>query len=175
MCSGVLCGLQELGLSGAFADGTTAAAVNQSALGAALAAVAPPAAARYKASGWQLSFGEDEVTNWDAEGFIWHGAMKYDSTPAVIPAGSLNQQASSLENSQQSLGVMTVRSPVLISKSVGESREQPDQGSPNSMQGATDDPYMRRFYGNWYTKVMSVAQAMEWVMLDSLRQQNLWA
>jgi hypothetical protein len=34
---------------------------------------------------------------------------------------------------------------------------------------------MHRFLGNWYTKVFSVAQAMEWIMLDSLRQKNTWS
>jgi hypothetical protein len=37
------------------------------------------------------------------------------------------------------------------------------------------DKYMHRFLGNWYTKVFSVAQAMEWIMLDSLRQKNTWS
>lgn len=29
--------------------------------------------------------------------------------------------------------------------------------------------------GNFYTKIMSTAQAVEWTMLDSLRQENTWS
>eukprot|EP00879_Flechtneria_rotunda_P016930 GHRR01017724.1.p1 GENE.GHRR01017724.1~~GHRR01017724.1.p1 ORF type:complete len:443 (+),score=162.76 GHRR01017724.1:567-1895(+) len=158
---------EELGLSGTFADGVTGAALNQGALDAALAAVSPATVQRYKQHGWQLTFGEDVKTaDINAEKFIREGTMAFDPR-------QYEQQ-----EQHKGLGRMIVQSPVLTSSSISETKQQA-QGKQGpqaaAMVAAADDPYMHRFLGNWYTKVMSVAQAMEWVMLDSLRSDNTWA
>jgi hypothetical protein len=141
--------LQDLGLDGAYADGTTAAALNSDALQAALAAVSPTAAERYRSSGWQLAFGTDLlVADSNAEKFIREGAM----------AWSPQQDGSSGDSSSGGRGTVQVTSPVLTSKSVGEVRKlaaagKPDDPATAAMLAAADDPYMVRFLGNWYTKV----------------------
>lgn len=135
--------VQELGLEGVYADGTTAAALNSNALQAALAAVRPAMADRYRTSGWQLNFATDMlVSDNNAEAFIREGAMKF----------APEQQ----DESSSGRGVVQVTSPVLTSKSVGEVRKMAAAGKPENqamMLAAADDPYMVRFLGNWYTKV----------------------
>jgi hypothetical protein len=120
--------LQELGLNGTYADGVTAAALNQSAFDAAIAAVNPKAAERYRTAGWQLAFGEDEPTpDVNAEKFIRQGAMKFTAVPAAGAdgdgaAGDVKQQQ------KRQLGVVTVTSPVLTSKSISETVQQAGEG-----------------------------------------------
>lgn len=156
----------ELGLEGTFADGTTASALNSDALQAALAAVSPAHVDRYRSTGWQLSFDSDKlVADNNAEKFIREGAMVFAGQPEASGSGR---------------GTVQVTSPVLTSKSVGEVQKLAAAGKPGNpasaaMLAAADDPYMVRFLGNWYTKVLSVAQAMEWVMLDSLREEVTWS
>jgi hypothetical protein len=117
--------LQELGISGTYADGVTAAALNQSAFDAAIAAVNPKAAARYKASGWQLDFGADEpAPDVNAEKFIRQGAMKF--TP--VPAADGGDAEDGAKQQKRQLGVVTVTSPVLTSKSINETVQQAGQG-----------------------------------------------
>lgn len=36
------------------------------------------------------------------------------------------------------------------------------------------DPYLGRFLGNYYVKLMSRAQVYEWVVLDGLRSEVTW-
>ncbi|WIA40550.1 hypothetical protein OEZ86_013893 [Tetradesmus obliquus] len=167
---------EDLGLSGIYVDGVTAAALNQGAFDAAIAAVNRKAAERYKAAGWQLAFGEDEPTpDVNAEKFIRQGAMKFTAVPA---AGSDDGGTAdgAVQQQKRQLGVVTVTSPVLTSKSISETVQQAGQGpQAEAMIAATKDKYMHRFLGNWYTKVFSVAQAMEWIMLDSLRNKNTWS
>jgi hypothetical protein len=139
-----VCVLQDLGIDGVYADGTTAAALNSNALQAALAAVSPTVVERYRKSGWQLNFATDVlVADSNAEKFIREGAMKF----------SPQQDASS-----SGRGTVEVTAPVLTSKSVGEIRKlaaagKPDDPATAAMMAAADDPYMVRFLGNWYTKV----------------------
>lgn len=263
--------LQDLGLSGIYADGVTAAALNQGAFDAAIAAVNRKAAERYKAAGWQLAFGEDEPTpDVNAEKFIRQGAMKFTAVPAAGSDGGGTADGA-VQQQKRQLGVVTVTSPVLTSKSISETVQQAGQGpQAEAMIAATkvrvgrvkywnkqhsiqvcntynkrpkhcilrqlslcsnswmcafgsvstaallafvlkslpfdpgtavlqlllrhhmlhpalllllaqycyaclQDKYMHRFLGNWYTKVFSVAQAMEWIMLDSLRNKNTWS
>jgi hypothetical protein len=114
--------LQELGLAGTYADGVTAAALNQGAFDAAIAAVNPKAAQRYKTAGWQLTFGADEpAPDVNAENFIRQGAMKFAAVPAEGSSGDAQQL-------KRQLGVMTVTSPVLTSKSISETVQQAGQG-----------------------------------------------
>lgn len=144
-------------MAGTFADGVTAAALNKNALDAALATVPSAAVDRYKTHGWQLSFGEDDkAPDSNAEKFIKEGTMVF--------------------NAQGSQTVM-VCSPVLVSDSVSEIKQKAsgmDEKQAATWLASTHDPYMHRFLGNWYTKVMSVAQSMEWVMLDALRKDVTW-
>jgi hypothetical protein len=144
--------VQELGLEGVYADGTTAAALNSNALQAALAAVRPAMADRYRTSGWQLSFATDMlVSDNNAEAFIREGAMKF----------APEQQ----DESSSGRGVVQVTSPVLTSKSVGEVRKMAAAGTPENqvaLLAAADDPYMVRFLGNWYTKVRAQRVWMLW-------------
>jgi hypothetical protein len=115
--------LQELGLAGTYADGVTAAALNQGAFDAAIAAVNPKAAERYKAAGWQLTFGDDEpAPDVNAEKFIRQGAMKFTAVPAEGGSDGAQQQQ------KRQLGVMTVTSPMLTSKSISETVQQAGQG-----------------------------------------------
>lgn len=159
--------LQELALSGTYADGVTAAALNKNALDAALAAVPAPAAQRYKSRGWQLAFGEDsKAPDANAEKFIKEGSMVFNS-----------QGATDTDSQQQGLGTVMVCSPVLTSDSVSEIKRKAsgmDEKQAAMWLASVENPYMHRFLGNWYTKVMSVAQAMEWVMLDGLRENVTW-
>ncbi|KAF6258194.1 hypothetical protein COO60DRAFT_1693439 [Scenedesmus sp. NREL 46B-D3] len=165
---------EELGLAGVYADGITAAALNQGAFDAAIAAVNPDAAERHKAAGWQLAFGEDApAPDLNAEKFIREGAMMFTAAPAAGPGSGDGADGATQQKRQ--LGVVTVTSPVLTSRSISETVQQAGQGpQAEAMVAATKDKYMHRFLGNWYTKVFSVAQAMEWIMLDSLRQKNTW-
>lgn len=140
---------QDLGLEGVFADGTTAAALNSNALQAALAAVSPPTADRYRSSAWQLNFASDTAVSYNnAEKFIREGAMQF---AAEQPDGSSG-------GSNGGRGVVQVTSPVLTSPSVGEVRKLAAAGKPGdpgtaAMLAAAEDPYMVCFLGNWYTKV----------------------
>jgi hypothetical protein len=63
--------------------------------------------------------------------------------------------------------VVEVTAPRLVTPSVSEAKA----GGVPVKEG---DTYSKRFLGNWYVKVMSVAQAMEWVMLDCLREDTPW-
>lgn len=136
--------LQDLGIDGIYADGTTAAALNSNALQAALAAVSPAIVDRYRTSGWQLNFATDAlVSDRNAEKFIRKGAMAFSP-----------QQ----DGSSSGRGTVQVTAPVLTSNSVGEVRKMAAAGKPDdpgtaAMLAAADDPYMVRFLGNWYTKV----------------------
>lgn len=149
---------QDLGIEGVFADGTTAAALNSNALQAALAAVSPATADRYRSSGWQLSFATDAlVSDNNAEKFIRAAAM------AFAP----EQQQESRDGSSSSSGrrLVQVTSPVLTIKSVGEVQKLEAAGKPDdpgiaAMLAAAEDPYMVRFLGNWYTKVSVSAQGL---------------
>jgi hypothetical protein len=140
--------MQELGIEGVFADGTTAAALNSNALQAALAAVAPAMGDRYRSSGWQLNFATDAlVSDSNAEKFIREGAMLFAP-----------EQQDGSSSSGAGRGTVQVTSPVLTSKSVGEicqmvAAGKPDDPATAAMMAAADDPYMVRFLGNWYTKV----------------------
>lgn len=158
--------LQDLGLEGVFADGTTAAALNSSALQAALAAVAPGVVDRYHASGWQLAFDTDtSVPDINAEKFIREGAMKFTPQPSSSSSAAQQQQGGqdgSGGGSSGGRGTVQVASPVLTSRSVGEIRKmaaaagKPDDPQSAAMLAAAADPYMVRFLGNWYTKVGGV-------------------
>lgn len=145
--------MQELGLDGVFADGTTAAALNSNALQAALAAVNPSVADRYRTTGWQLQFDTDRpVADSNAEKFIREGAMQFTPQDNGAAAGGSGSSSSS------GRGAVQVTSPVLTSKSVGEIRKiaaagKPDDPGMAAMMAAADDPYMVRFLGNWYAKV----------------------
>lgn len=130
-----------------------------------MAAVPESAAQRYKSKGWQLAFGEDAVSpDSNAEKFVKEGSMVFSPEAAV-------------DSNQQGLGTVMVCSPVLTSKSVSQIRQQAegmDEKQRAMWMASADNLYMHRFLGNWYTKVMSVAQAMEWVMLDCLRKDVTW-
>jgi hypothetical protein len=153
--------VQDLGLEGVFADGTTAAALNSNALQAALAAVRPAMADRYRKTGWQLNFATDMlVSDNNAEKFIREGAMQFSPQ---------QQDASSASSGR---GVVQVTSPVLTSKSVGEIRKMAAAGKPDdpataAMLAAADDPYMVRFLGNWYTKVRSWKLGRCWAAIGA--------
>eukprot|EP00775_Hariotina_reticulata_P006829 gene6829-7046_t len=171
-----------LGLEGAYLDGVTAAALNKGALDAAVAAVAPAAAQRYKECGRQVTLGHDDKhPDMNAEKFIKEAAMHFEAIPSSSPTAAAGQQAAIAQSggsSTSSRGAVSLTSPVLTSPSVTETKQQ----AVDKMEGqqaaaaaaAADDPYMHRFLGNWYAKVWSVAQAMEWVMLDSLRDRCVW-
>eukprot|EP00882_Tetradesmus_deserticola_P009822 GHRQ01010379.1.p1 GENE.GHRQ01010379.1~~GHRQ01010379.1.p1 ORF type:complete len:506 (+),score=131.29 GHRQ01010379.1:324-1841(+) len=166
---------EELGLDGTYADGVTAAALNQGACDAAIAAVSAKVAERYKAAGWQLVFGDDvPAPEVNAEKFIRQGAMNFSAVPAG-GSGSGNDADCAEQHQKRQLGVVTVTSPVLTSKSISETVQHAAHGpQAEAMVSAIQDKYMHRFLGNWYAKVFGVAQAMEWIMLDSLRQKNTW-
>lgn len=89
-----------------------------------------------------------------------------------------NSQGSvAADGQKQGLGTAMVCSPVLTSDSVSEIKQNAagmDEKQAAMWLASANNPYMHRFLGNWYTKVMSVAQAMEWVMLDCLREDVTW-
>jgi hypothetical protein len=151
--------LQDLGIDGVFADGTTAAALNSNALQAALAAVSPATADRYRASGWQLSFATDAlVSDNNAEKFIRSGAMAFAPEQQQQEGSGAGSSSADSNSSGSGRGLVQVTSPVLTSKSVGEIQKLAAAGKPDdpgiaAMLAAADDPYMVRFLGNWYTKV----------------------
>jgi hypothetical protein len=143
--------LQELGLAGTYADGVTAAALNQGAFDAAIAAVNPKAAERYKAAGWQLTFGEDEpAPDVNAEKFIRQGAMKFAAVPAEGSSGDAQQQ-------KRQLGVMTVTSPVLTSKSISETVQQAGQGPQGEAMIAATKVRRCGMYFGWLQGVLTCA------------------
>lgn len=164
-----------MGLAGAFDDGTTAAALNGDALAAALAAVPPAAAQRYAQQGWRLEFAPDEAApDINAEKFIRQAAMSFN-VAGTGPAAA-GRDSGSNSGGGGPPGVVAVASPVLTSRSVGETRGASAADGPQAaaLAAAVDDPYMHRFLGNWYCKCMSVAAAVEWVMLDCLRERVAW-
>lgn len=141
---------QELGLDGSFPDGTSGKVLQADNLAAALTLVNEEIAARYSQSKRCLTFADDYIMpDQNAEKFIREVRMKFEQ-----PA--------------EGAGPVAVTTPVLISNSKSEAQAA---GGGRQM---VDDPYMKRFLGNWYVKLMSVGQALEWVMLDCLRDNTPW-
>jgi hypothetical protein len=146
-----------MGLSGTFEDGVTAQQLQERSLAAALAAVPPAAAERYKRRGMQLSFLPDQLApDINAKRFFMGTRLNFQVTPAGDASGIRTPS-------------VTCVSPRLVTPMLGDL-----QRAAGQEVAASPMHHGQQLSGNWYVKVMSIAQAVEWVMLDSLRGSVHW-
>ncbi|CAI5486701.1 unnamed protein product [Closterium sp. Naga37s-1] len=120
-----------------------AAAINEAAIQRALEMVHPFARERYEREGKKVVFGEDKIVpidEWIKSDVEW------------LPKEGLKERDA--EDDKEGVigerGVVVVRSPVLITA---------DEILPAELKG--------RFGGMHYVKVITVARAMQWIMLDA--------
>jgi hypothetical protein len=63
--------------------------------------------------------------------------------------------------------IVAITGPRMVTPSVSEAKAR-------GLAVKTEGVYSKSFMGNWCVKVMSVGQAMEWIMLDCLREDTPW-
>ncbi|GJP39147.1 hypothetical protein CLOM_g1849 [Closterium sp. NIES-68] len=119
-----------------------AASINEAAMQRALDMVHPYARERYERDGKKVVFGEDRILPID-------GWLKADVEWLSEEGVEEGDQEGGVKGGR---GVVVARSPILIT---------PDEILPAEMKA--------RFGGMHYMKVVTVARAMQWIMLDAFR------
>ena len=105
----------------------------------------------------------------NAEKFLRESKLVFLKQGAEVGGDATNNAAAAATAANGGGGgsVVEVTAPRLVTPSVSEAKA----GGVPVKEG---DVYSKRFLGNWYVKVMSVAQVMEWVMLDCMREDTPW-
>ncbi|CAI5537257.1 unnamed protein product, partial [Closterium sp. Naga37s-1] len=122
-----------------------AASINEAAMQRALEMVHPHARERYERDGKKVVFGEDRIVpidQWIKSDVEWSFKEGMEGDKGDDKEGGVIGER----------GVVVVRSPVLITA---------DEILPVELKG--------RFGGMHYVKVITVARAMQWIMLDAFR------
>ncbi|PNH11302.1 hypothetical protein TSOC_001910, partial [Tetrabaena socialis] len=147
-----------LGLPDPAQYGTPAPAeLNRATLQQALSAVPATVAARYEKLGRKLEFEDDmdAMASGPAspEVFVRQSRILFRHPPA--PPAPAGPDAGHAAAPAQAAGTVKVSSPFVLVPPPAD---------------VASKPLTTRFMGPFYTKIMSIAQAMEWVWLDSLRE-----
>lgn len=180
-CCCCLCGLQVLGLNVSYPEAVKAADINQQTLKQAAAMVPTAALQQYQLHGQQLTVSDDKVyPSREADEFVTSVPIQFR---AAAIASNTNSSGSSSNSSSGTANLQSVRgstrmgvevaSPLLTTPSPSEAQQaaaqlaQADALEAASVLAAVHDSYMHRFLGVWYSKVLSVAQVVEWIMVGS--------
>ncbi|KAI8469381.1 MAG: hypothetical protein J3K34DRAFT_513136 [Monoraphidium minutum] len=181
---------EALGLEGSFQDGLTPRDLQSSTLAAALAAAPPRAAARRAARGAPLEVAEAALwPGMDAEAFFKESALAFESMALAAPPTDGEAAGEAAGGPEPAPGAVRLVTPLMVTPSPGELARGGGGGGGDGANGgggggdganggaggaaaraaAVDAAYSSRFLGNWYTKALSRALALEWKLLDSLR------